>query len=89
MKYIRGRLNWIIAAGVAVVLVCAPLSMLPAVYFAERTPDAKVIFYYPRGNPVWVAPWLYYFSQAFRYLAFGGLALMIVGLALRCGRRKT
>jgi len=91
MKFIwniKGKFSWLVVVGTIALLVCGPLSLLPAIYFSERTPEAKVIFDYPEGHPVWVAPWLYYLSTVMRYLAITGIVLVVIGALLSGVRRK-
>lgn len=66
--------------GAAVLLTCGPLSVIPAVYLSEHTPKSRIVFDYPDGHPVWVAPWLFYTSKAFHCLALAGIGLALVGM---------
>jgi hypothetical protein len=91
MKFIwniRGRFSWVLVLGTVMLLICGPLSELPAVYLSQRTPHARVIFDYPTGHPVWVEPWLYCFSKVMRYLAIVGIALVFIGGALGGARKR-
>ena len=85
---IRGRFSWLVVLGTVTLLVCGPLSLLPAIYFSERTPDARVAFEYPDGHPVWVAPWLYHFSSVMHYLAIAGIVAFVIGVVLSSLRTR-
>lgn len=82
MKKEEKGLNWLVVLGTIMLLVCGPLSILPAICLSEKTPDAKVVFNYPEGHPIWVVPWLYYFSIAMHYLAIAGIVALVIGMVL-------
>src|SRR5947209_8168668 len=77
----------IILAGIATTILCGPLSMLPAIAFSEHTPDARLVFYYPKSQPVWVAPWLYYFSLIMHFMMFIGVGLAVLGMLFSIRRK--
>lgn len=81
VRNIKERLNWLVVLGTITLLVCGPLSMLPAICLSEKTPDAKLYLGIPT-DPVWVMPWLYYFSMAMHYLAIAGIVAVVIGVVL-------
>jgi len=68
--------------------VCLALSVGPATWFSERTPDAKELPWHYGSEPIWVSPWLYYFSIVFHCLMWVGMLLAVVGLSWFVLKRK-
>ena len=74
--------------GLLMIPVFSALSTGPAYLFSEHAEDAKIAFYFPKGQPVWVSPWLYHFSTVMQYLMFVGMAVAVCGVFWLYWRRK-
>jgi hypothetical protein len=67
--------------GFFMIPVCFALSIGPATWFSERGPDAKELPYHFGNGPLWVTPWLFYFSMLFHFLMWAGMCLFVVGIS--------
>ena len=67
--------------GLFMIPVCLAMSVGPATWLSERSPDAKALPWHYGSDTIWVSPWLYYLSMAFHYLMWGGMLLAVVGIS--------